>query len=50
MVLEDSVIEPMLRAAETALRPFVTMTQRVVEFDSPAVIATYRAFKANAMT
>ncbi len=39
IVLEDALIERILREAETALAPFVRAAGRGVEFESPAVVA-----------
>jgi SAM-dependent methyltransferase len=40
VALDEPVIDAILQAAETELRPFVTTDTRGVEFDSPAVLAT----------
>ena len=40
ITLDEGLIETILRESETALRPFLTMDGRGVEFDSPAVLAT----------
>jgi hypothetical protein len=38
--LDEELIERILRESETALRPFLTVDETGVGFDSPAVIAT----------
>jgi SAM-dependent methyltransferase len=40
IVLDEGLIEAILRESESALRPFVTRDERGVWFDSPAVLAT----------
>lgn len=40
ITLDEDLIETILRESETALRPFVTVDESGVEFDSPAVLAT----------
>src|SRR5206468_5741218 len=40
VTLEEGLIERILRESETALRPFLTVDESGVGFDSPAVLAT----------
>ena len=40
VALDEEVIEAILRESETELRPFLTVDERGVGFDSPAVLAT----------
>ncbi len=40
ITLDEDLIETVLRESETALRPFVTVDESGVGFDSPAVLAT----------
>jgi SAM-dependent methyltransferase len=40
VTLEEGLIEKILRESETALRPFLTIDESGVGFDSPAVLAT----------
>ena len=40
ITLDEDLIETVLRESETALRPFVTIDESGVGFDSPAVLAT----------
>ena len=42
VTLDDSLIERILQAAETELRPFLTVDSNGVGFASPAVLATAR--------
>jgi hypothetical protein len=39
ITLDEDMIETILRESETALRPFVTVDESGVGFDSPAVLA-----------
>jgi SAM-dependent methyltransferase len=40
ITLDEDLIQTVLRESETALRPFVTLDEKGVGFDSPAVLAT----------
>jgi hypothetical protein len=40
ITLDEALIETILRESETGLRPFVTVDQSGVGFDSPAVLVT----------
>ena len=40
ITLDEELIETVLRESETALRPFVTVDESGVGFDSPAVLAS----------